>query len=475
MAARRHGVADLAGDLGLGHPGQRLLLGAVAGGPAAVGRPGDGHGGIADQERQKGPTDERLSIPFDRPAARSRGIAARVIAIVGLLACFGLLVAACGSSSGGSSESSSEGGSTSSGSEASGGEGQTLNILTWQTYDEPEWLKEFEKETGIKVTATNVGSPAEMFAKVKASPDQYDIVYATAGWFPQYVEDELLEPIDESKIPQLKNIKLGFPWEEATSVDGTLYGILYNWGNQPLAWIPEDVEGLDLSKYENSKGELDDWNVLWDPALKGKVSIFDDPTSVEPMVPLALGFKNPYQLDEEEFEAFEKKLLELRPQVKRLTSGADDQAAMLAAGEASVAYLNWVPIAATLKAEGKTLDVNNVVKQGVPAWSDNMAITKAGGGKKLEAVYKFINASLEPAWQARFISSTANNGVLNYQQATTPEAKQAGLTSTKLEETLIPATKQGDAFFSKQLFFQPVDDLERRLELWNEFKLGIGS
>lgn len=408
---------------------------------------------------------DRLPPTKDRRPG-PRGKAARLIAVVGVIAVFALLVAACGGSSGG--DTSSSGSSES-------GAGETLNILTWATYDEPEWLKEFEDETGIKVTATNVASPAEMFAKVKASPGQYDIAYVTAGWFPQYVEDELLEPVDEAKIPKLENIKLGFPWQEATSVDGTLYGTLYNWGNQPLAWIPEKVEGLDLSKYENSKGELDDWNVLWDPALKGEVSIFDDPTSVEPMVPLALGFKNPYQLDEEEFEAFEKKLLELRPQVRRLTSGADDQAAMLGSGEAGVAYLNWVPIAATLKAEGKTLEVNNVVKQGVPAWSDNMAITKDGGGKKLDAVYKFINASLEPNWQARFISVSTNNGVLNYQQATTPEAKKMGLTPVKLEETLIPATKQGDAFFSKQLFFQPVEDLEKRLELWNEFKLGIGS
>jgi spermidine/putrescine transport system substrate-binding protein len=134
-----------------------------------------------------------------------------------------------------------------------------------------------------------------------------------------------------------------------------------------------------------------------------------------------------------------------------------------------------VPIASTLKEEGKTLEVNNVVKQGVPAWSDNLAITKEGGGKKLEAVYKFIEASLEPAWQARFIAASTNNGTLSYEQATTPEAKKLGLTPARLEETLIPATQEGDAFFSKQLFFQPVDDLERRLEVWNEFKLGIGS
>jgi spermidine/putrescine-binding protein len=53
---------------------------------------------------------------------------------------------------------------------------QTLNILTWETYDNQPWLNQFKKKTGITVHATNVGSPAVMFAKTKANPGEYDIV-----------------------------------------------------------------------------------------------------------------------------------------------------------------------------------------------------------------------------------------------------------------------------------------------------------
>ncbi len=68
--------------------------------------------------------------------------------------------------------------------------------------------------------------------------------------------------------------------------------------------------------------------------------------------------------------------------------------------------------------------MNNLVKQGVPAWSDNLAITKEAGGGNLDAVYKFINASLDQKWQARFIATTANSGTFNYEQATSKEAKR---------------------------------------------------
>lgn len=398
--------------------------------------------------------------------------------VLALLLVAGLLLAACGgggsSSSSGSETGSGSGSESESESASSSGSGESLNVLTWQTYDEPAWIEEFEQETGIKVNATNVGSPAEMFSKVKANPSQYDIILNTAGWFPQYVESELLEPVDVSKVAEMKNIKLGFNWEEATTVDGKLYGVIYNWGTQPLAVLPEQVKGVDLSKYENSKGELDDWNVLWDPALKGKVSIFDDPTSAEPMVPMALGFKNAYDLSEEEFEAFENKLMDLRPQVKRLTSGFDDQTAQLAAGEAAVAMLNNVATATALREEGKEIIVSNIVKGGMPSWSDNLTITKEGASKEA-AVYKFINSSLTPKWQARFIAKSGNSGTLNYEQATTKEAESEGLTKEKLEGTLIPETQKGAPFFSALRFYQPVENLEKRLNLWNEFKLGIGG
>jgi spermidine/putrescine-binding protein len=393
----------------------------------------------------------------------------RPAAALALFALLAVVFAACGGSSSSSTNSANKSASN------ENVKGQTLNVLTWETYDEPPWIKEFEQKTGIKVNASNVGSPAEMFSKVKANPSQYDVVLATAGWFPQYVKSSLLEPIDKSRISNLSNIKLGFPWEKATTVNGQLYGVLYNWGDQPLAWVPSEIKGLNLSKYENSKGELDDWNVYWDPQLKGKVSLFDDPTSVPPMVPLALGYKNPYKLNAQEFASFEKRLNEMRPQVKRLTSGFNDQTQQLASGEASVAYLNNVASATTLKEEGKTLKVNNEVKQGVPAWSDNLSITKEGGGKKLAAAYKFIEASLERPWQARFIAKSGNSGNLNYEQATSPEAQAAGLTAEKLEGTLIPATRKGQAFFEKMLFFEPVENLEKRIQVWNEFKLGIGK
>jgi spermidine/putrescine-binding protein len=354
-----------------------------------------------------------------------------------------------------------------------GGDANTLNMLTWQTYHETAWLDEFTKETGIKVNAINVGSPAEMFAKVKANPNQFDLALVTSGWFDNYADAGLLEPIDASKIANMPDP--GFDWKAVASSNGKLYGAIYNWGDQPLAWLDGTVPNTpELAKYLDDQGRPNDWNILWDPAFTGKVSVFDDPTSVMPMIPLALGMKDPYHLTPEQLTQMQGKLDSLRPQIKRLTNGFDDQASQLSSGEATIAYLNIVSEVPMLAKNGKKLVVNHQVKQGVPAWSDNYSITK-GGGKKTDAVYKLISYTNQVPWQARFIAATGNSGNLSLAQAQSPDAVNAGLTKEVLDGTLIPATAAGEEFFKGLKFFEPVENLDKRIEMWNQFKLGLSS
>jgi spermidine/putrescine-binding protein len=381
----------------------------------------------------------------------------RIFVIAMVTALVGATVAACGGGGGGSES----------------GDTNTLNILTWETYHDPAWLDDFAKESGIKVNAVNVGSADEMFAKIKANPNQFDLALVTSGWFDNYAKAGLLEPIDASKVTASPNP--GFDWKSVASSDGKQYGVLYNWGNQPLAWLPGSIPNTpEVAKYLDSQGRPNDWNILWDPAFAGKVSIFDDPTSVLPMIPLALGIEDPYHLNDQQFTEVQNKLNALRPQIKRLTSGFDDQTSQFANGEATIGYLNNIASAAALKKDGKTLLVNNEVKQGVPGWTDNYAITKGGAGK-LDSVYKFINYTLTVPWQARFIVASGNSGALSLEQAKSAEAVKAGLNQEALDATLIPATASGDAFFSKLRFFEPVENLTKRVDMWNQFKLGISS
>lgn len=394
---------------------------------------------------------------------------------VGLGLSMAAFLAACGGGGEGDGGATADTGTSADGGGGGGG-ADTLNILSWEGYHQQEWLDEWTAQSGITVNVTNVGSPAEMFSKTKANPSQFDLVLNTSGWFEQYVADGLLIPVDESLAPNVAQISDAFPWRDATTVDGTNYGILYTWGDQPLGWNADQVPGsYDISAYVDAEGTPNNWNIYWDPQFAGLVTIFDDPTSVQPMIPLALGFPDPFNLDEAQYEQFEQKLFDLRPQVKRLTSGFTDQVNAFVSGEAIIGYINIVQVQVDATAQGIPLLVNHLVDPGTPAWTDNYAITKEGGANKLDAVYQFINDTLTIPWMARLTAVTGNSGVLSYDQATSEEAVAAGLTEEKLAVSLLPATQAGDEFFSRMVVYKAVEDLDRRIQTWDEFKLGIGT
>ena len=75
----------------------------------------------------------------------------------------------------------------------------------------------------------------------------------------------------------------------------------------------------------------------------------------------------------------------------------------------------------------------------------------------------------------RFIAATGNSGSLSLQQAQSPDAVKSGLTPDLLNASLIPATAGGEEFFKGLKFFQSVEDLSKRIDVWNQFRLGMAT
>lgn len=373
------------------------------------------------------------------------------------------LLAACGGS-----ETASP--ATETGAAAPAGEGapvtsgfssDTLNIFTWSSYHDPPWLKEYEESRGVKVNTQLFGSVPEGFAKVQADPGAFDLVLATSGWIESYVDADLLIPIDESTVPNMANITQEFPWRDATTYQDQNWGIVYNWGDEPLCWLPDKVQP-----------DPDSWNVLWDPTYKGRVSMVDDPTTILPFIPLTLGFADPYNLTAEQFAQFEQKLNELRPQLTHVSASIDDQTADFANGQVYLGVLYNISTQVKLSEQGIELK-QTIPVEGTPTWSDNYVITKASGANKLDLVYDFVNYTLSTQWQARFIATSTNTGTLSLEEAKSPEAVGAGLTEEALNKTLLPLTAQGETFFGKLSLLRRVPNLDEWLNAWNEFKLGL--
>ena len=63
---------------------------------------------------------------------------------------------------------------------------ETLRVLAWDGYADPDWVKEFSAETGIDAKVVFIGSDDEIWAKIKGSEgkdfdvDQYQTLTPNA-------------------------------------------------------------------------------------------------------------------------------------------------------------------------------------------------------------------------------------------------------------------------------------------------------
>src|SRR5258705_12627294 len=126
-----------------------------------------------------------------------------------------VLAAACGSSGGGSTASSG-GGSGTSGLSApqantpvptsvGKGEGQ-LNLIAWEGYAQPQWVKPFEQATGCQVSAKYGGSSSEMVSLMaNGGGAQYDLVSASGDADLRLIYGGDVKPININLMPSWKD------------------------------------------------------------------------------------------------------------------------------------------------------------------------------------------------------------------------------------------------------------------------------
>src|SRR5205085_4840739 len=77
---------------------------------------------------------------------------------------------------------------------------KVLNIYNWSDYIADDTIKNFEKETGIKVNYDNYDTNEVLHAKLVAGQTGYDIVVPGAHFAKTQIEGGLLQKLDRSKL-----------------------------------------------------------------------------------------------------------------------------------------------------------------------------------------------------------------------------------------------------------------------------------
>ena len=257
------------------------------------------------------------------------------------------------------------------------GADRTLNLYIWSEYIPDEVIAAFTKETGIKVNVSTYDSNEAMYAKVKLVGKGYDLVVPSSDYVGLMRRQGLLMPIETGKIP---NFSLLLPQFKNQAFDpGNGFSIPYMWGSTAIAI------NTDLIPGESMRSLAD----LWNPALKGRLLLPNDPREVMAIGLKALGYsvneKNPDRLH----RAFEK-LQALMPQVRVFDSDSPKQALLSGEVAAGVVWNGEAYIA-----NGENNAISYVYpKEGYSLWLDSFCMPK--GAEHVEAAYLFLDYILRP-------------------------------------------------------------------------------
>src|SRR5579863_9139603 len=138
----------------------------------------------------------------------------------------------------------------------------TLNLLVWEGYADPSFVKAFEEQNHCKVSASYMGSSDELVAKLRGgSAGNYDVISPSSDVATMISEAGLATPLDLSKLPAYQQLSPKLRSMPLVRVNGNIYGVPFMWGPNPLIYDTKAFRSPPAS-----------WADLWDPKLKGKIS-----------------------------------------------------------------------------------------------------------------------------------------------------------------------------------------------------------
>ncbi|WP_393966082.1 PotD/PotF family extracellular solute-binding protein [Exiguobacterium sp. S22-S28] len=272
-----------------------------------------------------------------------------------------------------------------------------LNIYNWGDYIDPELIDQFEKESGIKVVYQTFDSNEAMLTKIEQGGTTYDIAVPSDYAIAKMIEEDLVLPIDQAKVPNLKNIDSRFL--NLSFDPGNRYSIPYFWGTVGIVYNQK----LIGDKKPTS------WKDLWDPSLKNQILLADGAREVMGMSLNSLGYSL-NETDEPKLQAAKANLMKLTPNIKAIVG---DEIKLLLANEEAGLGVVWSGDANEIMSENENL--NYVIpKEGSNVWFDNVVIPKTA--KNVDGAHEFINFMLDPknaAKNADYVGySTPNEAAL---------------------------------------------------------------
>lgn len=293
-----------------------------------------------------------------------------------------------------------------------------LNIIAWPGYIERgetdknyDWVSQFEKDTTCKVNVKTAATSDEMVSLMNQGG--YDLVTASGDASLRLIYGKKVQPVNLGLIPSYKNVDKRLQGGAWYTVAGQAYGVPYQWGANFLAYNTKTFKTAPTS-----------WSVVFEPQNlpdgkpnKGRVQAYDGAIYMADAALYlmhknpALGIKDPYELNQKQYD----EVLKLLRQQKQLTHRYwhdvtvqmnDFKNEGVAASSAWGYQINAL--------QGEKFPIEGVIpKEGATGWADTTMLH--ADAKNINCAYKWMEWSLNKKLQADLAEWFGSNPV-------TPEA-----------------------------------------------------
>lgn len=255
---------------------------------------------------------------------------------------------------------------------------KVLYFYNWSEYLPETVIKQFTKETGIKVIYTTYDSNEALYAKIKLlAGEGYDLVVPSSYYVQKMSKEGLLLKLDTTKLANFKNFDpkhLNKPFDPENK-----FSIPYLWGSTGIIVNTEQIDPAKITS----------WADLWNPEFKGKILLLNDVRDVFDMSLRVLGYSGNSTNPDEIKKAYEKLDL-LMPNVRLFNS--DTPRVPYISGEVQLGMI-WNGEAYMAQGENKKFKYI-YPKEGAILWMDNLSIPKKA--KNVDNAYKLMDFLLRP-------------------------------------------------------------------------------
>src|ERR1700722_4423642 len=325
----------------------------------------------------------------------------------------------------------------------------SLTLLVWEGYADPSFVRGFEEKYHCKVSATYMGSSDELVSKLRGGrAGNYDVISPSSDVATSIAAAGLARPLDLSQIPSYNQLSPQLTSLPLVHLKGEVYGVPFMWGPDPLIY--------DTTAFAKPPER---WAVLWDPKYRGQISGWDDLSTMYMAADL-LGFDKPdptqlYNLNDEQLEAVKKKVLELKPNIRKMWSTAGELTNLFQSHEV-VAAMGWPLMTNQLRKINFPVG-ETIPRENTTGWIDHLMIT--AGSENKELAYKFLAYMVEAQTQKKVTDVTGY----------TPANPQAAQFMTP-EEIKSLHLDDVDNYQKRLYFWQNVPRRAKYNEIWNEVK-----